>query len=95
MKIFMVILVCSLACAACAKPLTTLSDGMPGYAVNCDTLRERCIDEIALLCRGKSYTIVSERAQEVRLPLDWIDTGAVHPQFNSRYWMEVRCDTQF
>jgi hypothetical protein len=82
---------CSLVCAACAKPLTTLSDGRPGYAVYCDTLRTRCMDEIAILCKGKSPMIVSERAQEVGLPADWIDTGQV-AKFNSRYWMEVRCD---
>jgi hypothetical protein len=92
MKAFSLVLLCSLACAACAKQLTTLSDGQPGYAVNCETVRQRCFDEIALLCRDKSYMIVTERAQEWRLPLDWIDTGAVHPKFNSRYWMEVRCD---
>jgi hypothetical protein len=92
MRTFALILVCSLVCASCAKPLTTLSDGQPGYAVYCDTLRTRCMDEIALLCQGKSPMIVSERAQEVSVPLGWIDTGGVFPQFNSRYWMEVRCE---
>ena len=87
----LVILTCVLVCASCAKKLTTLSDGKPGYAVNCETLRTRCMDEIALLCRDQSYMMISERAQEVSLPRDWIDTGAV-AKFNSRYWMEVRCD---
>jgi hypothetical protein len=91
MKIFAITLLCALACAACAKPLTTLSDGKPGYAVYCDTLRTRCLDEIALLCRDKSPMLISERAQEVSLPADWIDTGGL-AKFNSRYWMEVRCD---
>ena len=90
MRIF-VVLVCSLVCAACAKPLTTLSDGQPGYAVYCDTVRTRCMDEIARLCQGKSPMIVSERAQEVALPRNWSDVGQV-ATFNSRYWMEVRCD---
>jgi len=72
--------------------LKTLSDGQPGYVVTCDTLRERCLNEIALMCQGKAY-IVTERAEEhSRLPLGWLDTGAVRPNFNSRYWMEVRCD---
>jgi len=77
---------------ACAKPLKTLSDGQPGYAIYCDTVRTRCIDEITRLCRGKSYMIVTERAQEIRQDIDWVDTGAVNPKFNSRYWMEARCD---
>ena len=92
MKTFAFALVCSLICMACAKPLKTLSDGQPGYAVSCDTARTRCIDEITRLCRGKSYIIVMERAQEVRPDIDWVDTGAVRPKFNSRYWMEARCD---
>jgi hypothetical protein len=92
MRIFALVLICSLVCAACAKPLTTLSDGRPGYAVYCDTVRTRCMDEIALLCRDKSPMIVSERAQEVSLPIGWIETGGPLPKFNSRYWMEVRCD---
>ena len=91
MKTCALVFLCALACASCAKQLTTLSDDKPGYAVYCDTVRTRCMDEIALLCRDKSYMIVSERAQEVFLPPDWIDTGGVHPKFNSRYWMEVRC----
>jgi len=92
MKKLVLVLLCVLVCASCAKKLTTLSDGRPGYAVYCDTLRTRCMDEIALLCRDKSYMIISERAQEVSVPLGWIDTGGVFPKFNSRYWMEVRCD---
>ena len=86
------VLLCSLVCAGCAKPLTTLSDGQPGYAVYCDTVRTRCMDEIALLCKDKSYMIISERAREVSLPIGWVDTGAVLHKFNSRYWMEVRCE---
>jgi hypothetical protein len=92
MKTYALVLLCALACVSCAKKLTTLSDGRPGYAVHCETLRSRCMDEIALLCRDKSYMIISERAQEVALPLGWVDTGAVLPKFNSRYWLEVRCD---
>jgi len=98
MKIFTLALLCALACTACAKPLKTLSDGQPGYAIHCETVRQRCLDEIALLCRGKGYMIVTERAQEVNIKPDWVDAGlmydpgGVHPKFNSRYWMEMRCD---
>jgi hypothetical protein len=92
MKKLVLVLVCSFVCAGCAKPLTTLSDGQPGYAVYCETFRNRCVEEIARLCRGKSHTIVTERARESNLPIGWVDTGAPHPQFNSRYWMEVRCE---
>ena len=95
MKSFAFALVCSLACMACARPLQTLSDGQPGYAVNCDTVRERCLKEISLICQGKSYYIISERAQEHRPPLGWTDSGSLLPKFNSRYWMEVRCDPSF
>ena len=92
MKTFALALLCSLACMACAKPLKTLSDGQPGYAIHCETVRTRCIDEITRLCRGKGYIIVTERAQESSLPPGWEDTGAVLSKFNSRYWMEARCD---
>ena len=92
MKACAFVFLCSLVCMACAKPLQTLSDGQPGYAIYCDTVRTRCIDEITRLCRGKSYMIVTERANEVHQDLSWVDTGAVHPKFNSRYWMEARCD---
>ena len=92
MKTYALVLLCALVCVSCAKKLTTLSDGKPGYAVHCETLRTRCMDEIKLLCRDASYMIISERAQEVSLPPDWIDTGGVSSKFNSRYWMEVRCD---
>jgi hypothetical protein len=92
MKKLALVLLCSLVCAACAKPLKTLSDGQPGYAVNCETFRSRCLDESARLCGDAGFQIVSERADEWSLPLGWPDTGAVHPKFNSRYWMEVRCD---
>jgi len=95
MKTFALVLVCSLACAACARPLKTLSDGQPGYQVTCDTVRERCLKEISLICEGKSYNIVTERAQEYRPPLGWNDSGSMLPKFNSRYWMEVRCDPSF
>jgi len=91
MKTYALVFLCALVCASCAKPLKTLSDGKPGYAVHCETVRTRCMNEIALLCRDSSYLIVSERAQEVSLPRGWIDTGAV-AKFNSQYWMEVRCD---
>jgi hypothetical protein len=90
----MVALLCSLVCVACAKPLKTLSDGRPGYAVYCDTVRTRCMDEIALLCKDKNYMIISERAQEYPQLSTWVDTGAVSNRFNSRYWMEVRCDPE-
>jgi len=72
--------------------MKTLSDGEPGYAVYCETVQQRCIDEITRLCRGKSHIIISERASEVRPPLDWVDTGGPHRRFNSQYWMEMRCD---
>jgi hypothetical protein len=90
MKTYALVLVCALACFSCAKKVVTLSDGEPGYAVYCDTVRTRCMDEIAYLCRGKSYMIVSERAQEEHVPIGWIDSGGLL-KFNSRYWMEVRC----
>ena len=92
MKMFALALLCSLACTACAKPLQTLSDGRPGYAIHCETVRTRCIDEITRLCRGKGYVILTERAREISQDLDWVDTGGVNPKFNSRYWMEARCD---
>ncbi|MCL2124127.1 MAG: hypothetical protein FWH34_08535 [Desulfovibrionaceae bacterium] len=92
MKTFAFALLCSLACMACAKQMTTLSDGKPGYAISCDTVRSRCIDEITRLCRGKSPLIVTERAKEIRQDLGWTDVGAVSSKFNSRYWMEARCD---
>jgi hypothetical protein len=92
MKLFTLVLVCSLVCVACSRPLRTLSDGQPGYFLTCDTLRERCLKESALICRGKGYYIVSERAQETRQDIDWTDTGAVNSKFNSRYWMEIRCE---
>ena len=92
MKPFVLVFLCSLACVGCAKQLTTLSDGQPGYAVHCETVQTRCFDEIALLCRDKNYTIVSERAQIWRPPLDWVDSGGPHIGFNSQFWMEVRCD---
>ena len=91
-RMLVLVLVFSLASVGCAKQLTTLSDGQPGYAVYCDTARTRCMDEIAFLCKDKSYMIITERAQEVSLPIGWVDTGAVLDKFNSRYWMEVRCD---
>ena len=92
MKTIALAFLCSLVCVACAKPLTTLSDGQPGYAVHCETVRERCLDEIARLCRGKNPMIITERSQEIRQPLGWIDSGAVSSKFNSQYWIELRCD---
>jgi hypothetical protein len=78
-------------CSACAKPLTALSDGKPGYKVYCDANRERCVAEMERLCGDRGYELVSERASEIRPPLGWIDAGGVL-KFNSRYWMEVRCN---
>ena len=99
MRLFALTLLCALGCMACAKQMTTLSDGQPGYAVSCDTFQERCLNEIAHLCRGKSYELVTERATEHHLPPRYwglmVDTGFVFPSFNSRYWMEVRCDPSF
>ena len=99
MRLFVLTLLCALGCVACAKQMTTLSDGQPGYAVSCETFRERCIKEIALLCRDKRYELVAERAQEHHLPSWWwgtmMDPGFVFPSFNSRYWMEVRCGPSF
>ncbi|MCL2123392.1 MAG: hypothetical protein FWH34_04805 [Desulfovibrionaceae bacterium] len=98
MRLFALTLLCVLGCAACARQMTTLSDGQPGYAVSCDTFQERCIHEIALLCRGKHYEVVRERAVEHHLPPRYwstTDAGFVFPSFNSRYWMEVRCDPSF
>ena len=86
MKTFSLVLLCSLVCSACSRPLTTLSDGQPGYAITCDTVRDRCIEEIVLSCRGKGYTIVSERAEEMTPP-GWVDRN-----FRNRYWMEARCN---
>jgi len=97
MRTPLLVLLCALLCAACARPLTTLSDGQPGYTLTCDTFRERCLDEITHMCQGNSYNIVSEKAQEIRPDMGWLGRGPytptwVHPSYNSRYWMEVRCD---
>ena len=89
MKMFAFVLLCSLVCVACARPMKTLSDGQPGYAISCDKVRTRCTDEIARLCRGKSYMIVTERAQEIN-PSGVLE--GVHRAYNNFYWMEVRCD---
>ncbi|MDR0465894.1 MAG: hypothetical protein LBH94_00900 [Deltaproteobacteria bacterium] len=93
MKKLVLVLMCSLVCATCAKKsLTTLSDGKPGYAVHCETYRQRCLDENARLCSGTGYKIIKEKADEWSLPDGWPeDSGAVY-RFNSRYWMEVRCE---
>jgi len=97
MKTIVFALLCLLVCTACSRSLTTLSDGRPGYAVTCDTLRERCLAEIALSCRGRGYTISSERDQEVNLPYNWSSPGPFTPgsvlaSHNSRYWMEAHCE---
>jgi len=97
MKTFVLALLCSLACIACARPLTTLSDGKPGYSITCDTLRERCLKEFELACRGKGYKLISERDQPMWLPYNWPSPGPftrdyVLASHNSRYWMEARCD---
>jgi len=84
----MLVFFCVLACASCARPLKTLSDGQLGYVVYCEVSREPCRQDIALLCRGKGAKIISERADEVRpegAPVD-------RPSFHNRYWMEVRCN---
>ena len=86
MKAFALCLLCSLVCVTCARPLKTLSDGQPGYVITCDTFRERCLEEITLSCRGKGYTIVTERAEEMHT------TGWVSPKFSNRYWIEARCE---
>ena len=86
MKTFVLAFLCSLVCTACARQMTTLSDGQPGYAITCDTVREQCIDEITRLCGANSFIIVSERANEIGQGI-WR-----RPNFTSRYWMEVRCD---
>ena len=88
MKTCLLVFLCILACASCARPLKTLSDGRLGYAVYCEVSRVPCMHDIALLCRDKSYMMISERADEVRpegVPVD-------RPLFHNRYWMEVRCD---
>ena len=89
MKTFALVLLCSLVCVACAKPLTRLSDGQAGYAVYCEIFRDRCMDEIARLCRDKSYMIIAEHADEIVNPErpDW-----ARATYRSRYWIEVRCD---
>jgi len=91
MKKLVCVLLCSLVCAGCARPLKTLSDGQPGYDVYCETFRERCLHDIALVCKEKSYMIVTERSREHTPPLGWPDNGGPL-LFNSRYWMEVRCE---
>ena len=87
---FMCIALCCLMCAACARKESMLSDGRPGYRVTCDTLRERCVADMDMICGERGYEVVSERADEVRLPLGWIDVGSTW-RFNSRYWIEMRC----
>ena len=89
MKTIALALLCSLVCTACSKPLKTLSDGRPGYVITCDKVQTRCIDEITRLCRGKSFIIVTERAQEIN-PAGVLE--GVHRAYNNLYWMEARCD---
>jgi hypothetical protein len=86
MKTYALVLLCALACSSCARQMTTLSDGQPGYVVYCEVTREFCMDEIIRLCRNKSYMLVSERAREVRPEGFW------DRRFNNQYWMEARCD---
>ena len=88
MKTCMLVLLCSLACVACARPLKTLSDGQLGYVVYCEVSRTPCVRDIALLCRDKRSKIISERADEVRPEGVLLD----RPVFHNRYWMEVRCN---
>ena len=96
MKTFALVLLCIITCASCATQLTTLSDGRPGYAVHCETARTRCIDEIALLCKGKGYTIISERTKEPGRTHTWPSPGQNTPSgWNvsaRRFWIEARCD---
>ena len=89
MQTFALALLCSLICMACAKPLKILSDGKPGYAISCDKVWTRCIDEITRLCRGKSFTVVTERAWEIN-PQGVLE--GVRRGYNNLYWIEARCD---
>ena len=92
MKKVLLLALCAVLCAGCAKKMTTLSDGQPGYAIYCENNQERCFEDIRRTCgTGRDYATVSERAREVNLPLGWIDVGAPRPDFNSQYWMEIRC----
>ena len=88
MKTCMLVLLCVLACASCTRPQKTLSDGQLGYAVYCEVSRTPCMRDIVLLCRDKNYTIVTERADEVRPE----GAPAERAIFHNRYWMEARCD---
>jgi len=87
MKTFALVFLCSLSCVACARPLNTLSDGQPGYIITCDTLLERCLNEIKLACRGKSYTIIAERDQEFFSNGNWGSR-----RFHNWYTVEARCE---
>ena len=84
MKALAFALLSSFLCLACARQLTTLSDGQPGYAITCDTYQDRCLGEITKLCGANNYVIVSERANE-------IGNGWRYRDFTSRYWLEARC----
>lgn len=90
MKKIPLLLLCAALCAACAKKEVMLSDGGPGYKVYCDSYRERCVADMERMCGEKGYAVVSERAEETRPPLGSIDTGGTW-KFNSRYWIEMRC----
>jgi len=57
--------------------------------ITCDKAQTRCIDEITPLCRGKSFIIVTERAQEIN-PSGVLE--GVHRAYNNLYWLEARCD---
>ena len=95
MKIYVFALLCTLASVACTKQLTTLSDGQSGYAVHCETSRTRCIENIALLCKGKSHVIISERTKEPGQTYTWPTPGQNTAGWNTsprQYWMEARCD---
>jgi hypothetical protein len=94
-KTYVLVLLCALACVSCAKQMTTLLDGRPGYAVRCETSRVRCIEDIALLCQGKSYMIIAERTKEPGRTYAWPSPGQNTAGWNTsarQFWVEARCE---
>ncbi len=88
----LIILAALFCVAGCAKPQrVALSDGSQGYKIYCDTVRDRCTEDMERICGNRGYNIVSERSDEIAPPLGWIDSGGTR-RVNSRYWIEMRCN---
>ena len=95
MKTYVLALLCALACTSCTKQMTTLSDGQPGYVVHCEMSRARCIEDIALLCQGKNYMIISERTKEPGRTYTWPSPGQNTAGWHTsarQFLVEARCD---